>query len=234
MRSQQQAIGVKDHYTSPTFKALEQLFIVKTVYLHPDNPQPRVIQQVVAALHSGAIIAYPTDSCYALGCHIGDKTAMDKISRIRGHDKKNNFTLVCSDMAQIAVYAKVDNRDYRMLKHALPGPYTFILQATREVPKRLQNQSRKTIGVRVPEHNIVQAILSALGEPLMSSTLQLPGDELPLTEPYIIEERLEKELDILIDGGDCGLEPTTVIDLTGAVPEVWRKGKGDLAVLGLD
>lgn len=207
---------------------------MKTVYLHPDNPQPRAVQQVVTELQAGAIIAYPTDSCYALGCHIGDKTAMDRISRIRGRDKKQNFTLVCRDLAQVAIYAKVNNRDYRMLRHAMPGPFTFILQATREVPRRLQNQNRKTIGVRIPEHNVVQALLDGLNEPLMSCTLQLPGDELPLVEPYDIQERLDKSLDILIDGGDCGIEPTTVIDLTGAVPEVWREGKGDLSILGLD
>lgn len=207
---------------------------MKVVKLHPDNPQPRAIQQVVDALHKGAVIAYPTDSCYALGSHIGDKAAMDRISRIRGRDKSHNFTLVCSDLAEVATYARVDNRDYRMLKHATPGPYTFILQATREVPRRLQNQNRKTIGIRIPEHIVVRTLLKALGEPLMSCTLQLPGDTLPLTEPYDIEERLEHDLDILIDGGHCGLEPTTVVDLTGTMPEVWRRGKGDLAILGLD
>lgn len=207
---------------------------MKVIHLHPDNPQPRLIKQLVSALHEGSVIAYPTDSCYALGCHIGDKAAMDKISRIRDRDKKHNFTLMCRDLAEVSTYARVDNRDYRMLKHATPGPYTFILQATRIVPKRLQNQSRKTIGIRVPEHIIVQSLLEALGEPLMSCTLQLPGDELPLTEPMDIEERLMHDIDFLIDGGHCGVEATTVVDLTGAAPEVWREGKGDLAILGLD
>lgn len=207
---------------------------MRVIQLHPDNPQPRAIRQVVDALHGGAVIAYPTDSCYALGCHIGDKQAMERISRIRGRDKRHNFTLVCRDLAQVALYARVDNRDYRMLRHATPGPYTFILQATREVPRRVQNERRKTIGIRVPQHSIVQGLLAELGEPLMSCTLHLAGDELPLTEPLEIEERLERELDYLIDGGHCGLEATTVVDLTGPVPDVWREGKGSLAELGLD
>ena len=178
---------------------------MKVIQLHPENPQPRAVQQVVDALHAGAVIAYPTDSCYALGCHIGDKQAMERISRIRGRDKRHNFTLVCRDLAQVATYAKVDNRDYRMLKHATPGPYTFIMQATREVPRRVQNERRKTIGVRIPEDNIAQALLDALGEPLMSCTLILPGDEMAMSEPDRIELRLERELDFLIDGGHCGL-----------------------------
>jgi len=213
---------------------LESGVFVKLVELHPVNPQPRAVQQVVEALHGGAVIAYPTDSCYALGCHIGDKTAMDRIRRIRGFDKRHHFTLVCRDLAEIATYAKVDNRDYRMLKHATPGPYTFVLPATRIVPRRLQDARRLTIGIRVPDHVIVQSILEALGEPIMSCTLQLPGDDLPLTEPLEIEERLPHDIDILIDGGHCGLEPTSVVDLSGAMPEVLRHGKGDLAILGLD
>lgn len=207
---------------------------MKLVELHPDNPQPRALRQVVAALHGGAVIAYPTDSCYALGCHIGDKTAMERIRRIRGFDRRHHFTLVCRDLSEIATYARVDNRDYRMLRHATPGPYTFVLQATREVPRRLQDTNRKTIGIRVPDHVIAHALLAELGEPLMSCTLQLPGDDMPLTEPLDIEEQLSRELDILIDGGHCGLEPTTVVDLSGPAPAVLREGKGDLAILGLD
>lgn len=207
---------------------------MKVVHLHPENPQPRAVSQVVEALRGGAVIAYPTDSCYALGCHIGDKAAMERISRIRGRDKRHNFTLVCRNLAQVSIYAKVDNRDFRMLKHATPGPYTFIMQPTREVPRRVQNESRKTIGIRVPDHPIVQALLEAQGEPLMSCTLLVPGDDLPLTEPFEIEERIGNQLDLLIEGGHCGLEPTTVVDLTGASPEVRREGKGSLAELGLD
>ncbi len=202
-------------------------------HIHPQNPQLRLINQVVAALRAGAVIAYPTDSCYALGCHIGDKTAMERIRRIRAVDDKHNFTLVCRDLSEIATYAKVDNVAYRLLKKLTPGPYTFILSASHEVPRRLQHAKRKTIGLRVPENAITQALLEALGEPLMSSTLIMPGTGLPLNDAEEIRTVLAHQVDVVIDGGNCGLEPTTVVDMVGDVPEITRHGKGDIqAVVG--
>jgi len=197
--------------------------------IHPKNPQPRLIRQAVALIRDGGIVVYPTDSCYALGCHIGDKDAMERISRIRQTDKHHHFTLVCSDLSEIAHYARVNNQQYRTLKAFTPGPYTFILAATRQTPKRLQNPRRRTIGIRVPDHPVPRAILLELGEPLMSSTLLLPGDELPMTDAREIQERLYHAVDAVIDGGNCGLEPTSVIDLEGAAPVVARRGKGDVA-----
>ncbi len=176
-------------------------------------------------------MVYPTDSCYALGCRIGDKSAMERIARIRETDKHHHFTLVCRDLSEIARFARVSNQQYRFLKKLTPGPYTFILEATREVPKRLQNPKRRTIGIRVPDHPVPQLILAELGEPLMSSTLMLPGDELPLTEGREIQERLINVVDAVIDGGHCGLEPTSVIDLESGVPVVLRQGKGDTSSL---
>lgn len=196
---------------------------------HPRDPQPRLIRQAVEVIRAGGIVVYPTDSCYALGCHIGDKAAMERISRIRQTDKHHHFTLVCRDLGEIARYARVSNQQYRTLKAFTPGPYTFILQATRETPKRLQNPKRRTIGIRVPVHPVPQAILSVLGEPLMSSTLLLPGDELPMTDAREIQERLHHVVDAVIDGGNCGLEPTSVIDLAGPAPVVARRGKGDVS-----
>lgn len=200
--------------------------------IHPDNPQQRLIQQAVDIINQGGVIVYPTDSGYALGCHIGDKAAMERICRIRQVDAKHNFTLVCRDLSEIAVYAKVNNSAYRLIKNHTPGPYTFILKATREVPRRLQNPKRKTIGLRVPDNKIAMALLETLGEPLMSSTLILPGEEMPLTDPYDIRDTLEHALDLVIDGGYCGFEPTTVVELTEDVPVVVRQGQGTVDTLG--
>jgi tRNA threonylcarbamoyl adenosine modification protein (Sua5/YciO/YrdC/YwlC family) len=196
--------------------------------VHTHNPQPRLIRQAVQIINDGGLIVYPTDSCYALGCHIGDKFAMERIRRLRQVDAKHNFTLVCRDLSQIAMYARVDNTVYRMLKACTPGPYTFILCATHEVPRRLQQPKRKTIGLRIPDHTIVQALLTELDQPLMSSTLLMPGEELPLIDPHAMRERLERQVDLVIDGGYCGIQPTTVIDLVGENPEVMRVGKGDI------
>jgi len=197
--------------------------------VHPENPQSRLIRQAVEIIQKGGVIVYPTDSAYALGCHIGDRAALDRIRRIRKLDDRHNFTLVCRDLSEIAAYARVDNSVYRLLKHCTPGPYTFILPATSEVPRRLQHPKRKTVGLRVPENNITQALLADLGEPLMSVTLIMPGDELPLIDPYDIRETLQHEVDLVIDGGYCGMEPTTVVDLVDETPLVLRVGKGDPA-----
>jgi tRNA threonylcarbamoyl adenosine modification protein (Sua5/YciO/YrdC/YwlC family) len=205
--------------------------MARIVEIHPVDPQPRSIAEVVASIRQGGLIAYPTDSSYALGCHIGDKRAMDRIRLIRRTDKDHNFTLVCSDLSEISNYARVDNWAYRLIKALTPGPYTFILTATREVPKRLQHPKRRTIGLRVPDHRVVRAMLLALGEPIMSSTLSLPGDSLPLTDVEEIERRIGHQIDIIIDAGTTGIEPTSVLDLTGDVPEVLRIGRGDLSFL---
>ena len=197
--------------------------------IHPDNPQPRIIRSAVEMIRAGAVVVYPTDSSYALGCHIGDKAAMQKIARIRQFDKTHHFTLVCRDLSEISTYAKVDNVAYRLLKAHTPGAYTFLLQATKEVPKRLQNAKRKTIGLRVPDHPVAQALLAELGEPIMSSTLIMPGDEMPLSDPYEIRERLANQVDAIIDAGNCGLDATSIIDLVTGVPEVLRVGKGDVS-----
>jgi len=195
--------------------------------IHPETPQKRLINQAVDMLRKGGVIVYPTDSAYAIGCHLGDKQAADRIKRIRRLDDKHNFTLMCRDLSDIGVFAKVDNTQYRLLKNFTPGAYTFILDATSEVPRRLLHPKRKTIGMRVPDNAIVQALLAELGEPIMSSTLILPGDEDPMTDPYDIRETLEHDLDLIIDGGFCGLEATTVVNMTGDAPEVTRVGKGD-------
>ena len=197
--------------------------------IHPTHPQLRLIKRAVDIVRAGGVIAYPTDSSYALGCHIGDKTAMERIRRIRRVDENHNFTLVCRDLSEVAQYARVSNADYRLLKANTPGPYTFILPATREVPRRLQHPKRKTIGLRVPEHVIAQALLTELNEPLMSSTLILPGEELPLSDPEEIRSRLEHDVDLVVDGGFCGLEPTTVVEIEGGRASVARQGKGDNA-----
>jgi tRNA threonylcarbamoyl adenosine modification protein (Sua5/YciO/YrdC/YwlC family) len=201
--------------------------------IHAANPQQRLITRAVAVVRAGGVMVYPTDSCYALGCCLGDKAPMERIRRIRKVDSGHNFTLVCRDLSELAAYARVDNSAYRLLKSLTPGPYTFILPASREVPRRLQNPRRKTIGLRVPAHPIAQALLESLGEPLMSSTLLLPGDDLPLTDPQEMRERLGSQVDLVIDGGYCGLEPTTVLDLTGDTPNVLRHGRGDVSVLSL-
>lgn len=200
--------------------------------IHPDNPQRRLIAQAVAIIRKGGVIVYPTDSCYALGCHVGDKAAMERIARIRRVDKDHDFTLVCRDLSDIATYAHVDNKVYRLLKSLTPAPYTFILRATSEVPRRLQNPKRRTIGIRVPDHPVCQALLDDLGEPLMSSTLILPDEVLPETEPEDIRRKLERQVDLVIDGGPCGHEPTTVlaVDDDGDV-SVRREGRGSLDFL---
>jgi len=200
--------------------------------IHPDNPQKRLLAQAVAIIRKGGVIVYPTDSCYALGCLVGDKQAMDRIARIRRIDSKHNFTLVCRDLSEIATYARVDNQTYRTLKSLTPGPYTFIMRATHEVPRRLQNSKRKTIGVRVPDNAICQALLDALGEPMMSSTLILPDREQPENDPFTIREHLEHVVDLIIDGGHCGLEPTSVVNIgdEGAM-SILREGRGDLSFL---
>ena len=194
--------------------------------IHPDNPQLRLIHQAVAIIRQGGVIIYPTDSAYAIGCHIGDKKALDRIRQIRHLDKHHNFTLVCRDLSELALYAKVDNQVYRTLKAHTPGSYTFILEATSEVPRRLMHPKRKTIGLRVPANPIALALLEELGEPLMSVTLIMPDDEYPLTDPYDIRDMLERRVDLIIDGGFCGLEMTTVVDLTGDTPEIIRQGVG--------
>ena len=195
--------------------------------IHPDTPQERLIKQAVDIINQGGVIVYPTDCAYALGCHLGDKKAVDRIRQIRRLDDKHNFTLVCSDLSEVATYAKVDNSTYRLLKAHTPGAYTFILNATNEVPRRLLHPKRRTIGLRLPEHNITHALLEALGEPLMSTSLIMPGDEDPLTDPYDIRATLEHQVDLIIDGGYCGMAATSVINLTDEVPQVVRAGMGD-------
>lgn len=194
--------------------------------IHPDNPQPRLIRRAVEIVREGGVIVYPTDSCYALGCHLGDKAAIERMRAIRQVGERHHFTLVCRDLAELAVYARVDNRQFRLLKRATPGSFTFILKATRGVPKRLLHPSRRTIGLRVPDHRVVQALLAELGEPLLSSTLHLPGDELPLNDAREIRSRLEYDVDLVLDSGSCGVTPTTVVDLTGEGAVITRQGKG--------
>ena len=200
--------------------------------IHPDNPQKRLIQQAVQIIDRGGLVIYPTDSSYALGCHIGDKAAMERIQRIRRTDSKHHFTLVCSDLSEIGTYAKVGNSEYRLMRNLTPGPYTFLLKATSVVPRRLMNPKRKTIGVRVPDNSIVRAMLLELGQPIMSSTLIPPGAEVALDDAIEIRQRYEHEVDLVIDGGFCGVEPTTVISLIDDYPEVRRHGRGDVSFLG--
>ena len=199
--------------------------------IHPVNPQLRLIRHAVEIIRDDGLVAYPTDSSYALGCHVGDKYGMERIRRIRALDNRHNFTLVCRDLSESASYARVDNSAYRLLKSLTPGPYTFILRATHEVPRRLQNPKRKTIGIRIPDHAITQALLDELGEPLMSSTLILPGRDMPETDAGEIREQLERDVDLVIDGGHCGFDPTTVIDMTSGAPEVLREGCGPVDML---
>ena len=201
--------------------------------IHPQNPQARLIHQAVTILRNGGVIAYPTDSSYALGCMLGNKEAQDRIRAIRGVDDSHHFTLVCRNLAELATYAQVDNSRFRLLKANTPGQYTFILKATREVPRRLQHPKRSTVGLRVPQHAVTQAILDELDEPLLSMTLQLPGDEEPLNEAWEIRDRLEHQVELVIDAGACSAQPTTVVDLTGEVPELIRLGAGDPQLLGL-
>jgi len=195
--------------------------------IHPDNPQQRLIGQVADIVRRGGVVVYPTDSVYALGCHIGDKQALERIRNIRRVDKNHNFTLLCRDLSELASYARVDNSVFRVLKANTPGPFTFILPASSEVPKRLMHPKRKTVGIRVPDSAIAQALLNELGEPMMTVTLIMPDDDYPLTDPYDIRQTLEAQVDAIIDGGYCGLEPTTVVDMTGDQPEMRRQGMGD-------
>jgi tRNA threonylcarbamoyl adenosine modification protein (Sua5/YciO/YrdC/YwlC family) len=194
--------------------------------IHPDNPQARLISQVVDIVQRGGVVVYPTDSGYALGCQLGDKNAVDQIRRIRQLDEKHHLTLVCRDLSELSRYAKVDNVAYRLIKSHTPGPYTFILKATSEVPRRLQHARRKTIGLRVPDNRIAQDMLGSLNEPIMSTTLIMPGEDMPLTDPYDIKELLHGQVDAVIDGGFCGMEETTIVDFTGDTPEVVREGAG--------
>lgn len=201
--------------------------------IHPDNPQARLIKQAAQIVHNGGVIALPTDSCYALVCHLDDKAAVERLRRIRAVDEKHHLTLLCRDLSEIAQYARVDNRQYRALKAATPGPYTFILEATKEVPRRLSHPSRKTIGLRVPENAIAHALLAELQQALIGTTLILPGEDQALTDPHEIRERLEHHVDLVIDGGACSLEPTTVIDLSDVQPSLIRLGRGDPGLFGL-
>lgn len=201
--------------------------------IHPDDPQPRLIRLTAELLRAGAVIAYPTDSCYALGCHLDDKEAVARIRRIRGVDEKHYMTLMCRDLSEIAHYARVDNVQYRMLKSNTPGSYTFILQATKEVPRRLQHPKRNSIGLRIPDHAVALALLQELGEPMLSSTLILPGADQALNDGEEIREHLDNELDLILDSGAVGLEPTTVIDLSGAAPVLVRRGKGEVSHFGI-
>ncbi len=203
--------------------------VAKIVEVHPRDPQPRLVAYIVERIRDGALIAYPTDSSYALGCRIGDKRVTKRIHTIRHTDKNHNFTLVCADLSEISVYARVDNWAYRLIKSLTPGPYTFILPATRQLPKILANPKRRTIGIRVPDHPLVNAMLAELGEPIMSSTLTLPGDDRPLTDPVEIEERIGHQVDLIVDAGPTGIEPTSVLDLSGGTVEVLRAGRGDVS-----
>jgi tRNA threonylcarbamoyl adenosine modification protein (Sua5/YciO/YrdC/YwlC family) len=195
--------------------------------IHPKDPQPRLIAEVTEVLRAGGVIVYPTDSIYAVGCRLGDKEAIDRIRRLRRLDRKHLFTLVCRDLSEIATYARVDNQTYRMIRRMTPGPFTFILPATKQVPKRLQHPRRRTVGIRVPTHPVTLAMVEDLGEPLLSTSMQLPGDDNPMTEAFEIFDAVGNEVDLVIDGGPCGMKPTTVIDLVGAYPEIIRRGMGN-------
>jgi tRNA threonylcarbamoyl adenosine modification protein (Sua5/YciO/YrdC/YwlC family) len=201
--------------------------------LHPVNPQLRILREAVQVIRRGGVVAYPTDSCYALGCHIGDKDALERIRRIRQADRHHHFTLMCRDLSEIGRYARVDTWQFRLLKAVTPGPYTFLLPATRETPRRLQHDKRRTIGIRVPAHAVPRLLLTELDEPIMTSTLLLPGDDTPLTNGAEIHERLGRELDMVLDGGYCGTEPTTVVDLAVRPAVIVRVGKGPVEPLGL-
>ena len=208
--------------------------MARYVSIHPQDPQARLLTQAAEALRSGGVIALPTDSCYALGCCLGDKDAVERIRRIRGVDDRHHLTLMCRDLSEIAQFARVDNAQYRLLKAVTPGSYTFILEGTKELPRRVLHPKRKTIGLRIPDHPVALALLEVLGEPLLTSTLMLPGDDLPLTEDWEIQERLDDHLDLIVDGGHCGIEPTTVIDLSQMPPQLRRAGRGVLTPFGLE
>ena len=197
--------------------------------VHPVNPQLRLLSRAADIIREGGIVVYPTDSSYALGWHLGDKNALERVRRLRGIERDHDFTLACRDLSDISIYARVENSAYRLLKSLTPGPYTFVLKATHELPKRLQDPKKRSIGIRVPDNEIAQMLIGALGEPLMSSTLLLPGDSLPMTEPEEIRDRLARQVDLVIDGGHCGVEPTSVLDLSGEEIIVVRRGKGDVS-----
>jgi tRNA threonylcarbamoyl adenosine modification protein (Sua5/YciO/YrdC/YwlC family) len=199
--------------------------------IHQDNPQKRLVQQAAEIIRQGGVVVYPTDCAYALGCHLGDKAAMERIQRIRKLDDKHNFTLVCQDLSEISTYAKMDNQCYRLIKAHTPGAYTFILNATSEVPRRLMHPKRRTIGIRIPNNPIALALMEALGEPIMSTSLIMPGEDQPLSDPYDIRDLLQHSIDLVIDGGYCGIEATTVINLVDGVPEVIREGAGPIDTL---
>jgi len=201
--------------------------------VHPDNPQPRLVKQAVQILHAGGIAAIPTDSSYALVCHLDDKAAAENLRRIRGVDDKHHLTLLCRDLSELASYARVDNRQYRLLKSGTPGPFTFILEATKEVPRRVSHPSRRTIGLRVPEHAVTHALLEQLGQPLLATTLIAPGETEPMNDPHEIRDRFQKLVQAVVDAGACPMQPTTVIDLTDEVPVLVRRGRGDASLLGL-
>jgi tRNA threonylcarbamoyl adenosine modification protein (Sua5/YciO/YrdC/YwlC family) len=202
--------------------------VTEYISIHPETPQPRLVHEAVEVLRSGGVVVYPTDTTYAIGCHIGDKAASDRIRRIRNKDAKHNFALMCRDLSDSSTYAKYSTPVYRLLKSHTPGPYTFLLPATREVPRRLQHPKRKTIGLRVPDYSILQLILSDLGEPLLTSSLRMPGDDLPLNDFREIRDRLDDKVDLIIDAGPCGLDPTSLIRFEDDLPEVVRVGKGDV------
>lgn len=208
---------------------------MNTQYLsiHPDNPQPRLLARAAEIVRAGGLVVIPTDSCYALGCHLGDKAALDRIRELRRIDERHHLTLMCRDLSEIAQYARVDNVQYRLLKATTPGSYTFILEGTKELPRRLLHPKRKTIGLRVPAHPVALALLEELNEPLLTTTLLLPGEEEPPTEGWEIQDRLDGAVELILDGGHCGAEPTTVVDLTGSVPELVRAGRGALEPFGL-
>ncbi len=208
--------------------------MARIVNIHPETPQERLLIQAAQFIRDGAVVALPTDSCYALGCHLGDKEALDRIRQIRQMDDRHHLTLMCRDLSEIANYARVDNTQYRLLKATTPGSYTFILEGSKELPRRVMHPKRKTIGLRIPDHPVALALLAELGEPLLTTTLQLPGDDSPLTEGWEIQDRLDDHLELILDAGHCGTEPTTIIDLTGSAPELVRAGRGSLAPFGLD
>jgi tRNA threonylcarbamoyl adenosine modification protein (Sua5/YciO/YrdC/YwlC family) len=201
--------------------------------VHPDNPQPRLLKQAAQLLHAGGIAAIPTDSSYALVCHLDDKAAAEKLRRIRDVDDRHHLTLLCRDLSELANYARVDNRQYRLLKLGTPGPYTFILEATKEVPRRLSHPQRRTIGLRVPDHRVTQALLEEFGQPLLATTLIAPGETEPMNDAHAIRDRFQKNLQAVVDAGACPMQPTTVVDLSGDVPAVVRQGRGDLQRIGL-
>ena len=204
------------------------------LFVHLENPEVRYLDQAAQILRDGGVIAFPTDSCYALGCHLGDKEALDRLRALREMDERHHLTLMCRDLSEIAKYARIDNQQYRLLKATTPGSYVFILEGTKELPRRVMHPKRKTIGLRVPDHPVSLALLATLGEPLLTTTLLLPGDEHPLQEAWEIADALEGRVDLVLDSGYCGIEPTTVVDLVGKTPELVRQGRGSLAPFGFE